>query len=131
MALSESPTVEELKTLRPESNTQGYRAGFLYCINGRPLRGSAYPPLTVLYRRANAVYVQDGHTQRVEIKGEVRDLQSPLLHDDRKPLAQWLQSQARYMRIEAKKLAADAKQTAAVGDFSADGEGSESGALAH
>jgi glycosyltransferase involved in cell wall biosynthesis len=96
--------VDELKALRPASGTQGYRARFIYCINGEPLRGSAYPPVTVLYQRANAAYVQDGHTQRIEVEGEVRDLRASILHDDRKPLAQWIQSQSRYMKLEAGKL---------------------------
>jgi glycosyltransferase involved in cell wall biosynthesis len=96
--------IEELKSLEPESDVQGYRARFVYCINGQQLRGSAYPPVTVLYRRANARYVQDGHTQRVEVEGEVRDLQSPILHDDRKPLSHWIRAQSRYMRLEAEKI---------------------------
>jgi glycosyltransferase involved in cell wall biosynthesis len=96
--------VEELKALGPESDMQGYRARFIYYINGQPLRGSAYPPVTVLYRRVNAAYVQDGHTQRIRVEGEVRDLRSPILHDDRKPLAHWIQAQSRYMKLEAEKL---------------------------
>jgi len=96
--------VEELKSLKPEPGTRGYRARFVYCVNGKPLRGSAYPPVTVLYRRAGAGYIQDGHTQRVEVDGEVRDLQSPIRHDDRKPLAHWVRAQSRYMKLEAEKL---------------------------
>jgi glycosyltransferase involved in cell wall biosynthesis len=97
--------VEELSGLCPEADVAGYRANFVYCVDGRPLRGSAYPPVTVLYRRERAVYRQDGHTQRVAVGGRVESLRDPILHDDRKPLAHWLQSQARYMRIEARKLA--------------------------
>lgn len=96
--------LEELKLLNPDSETQGFRARFIYCLNGQPLRGSAYPPVNVLYRRAHANYVQDGHTQRIAIEGEVKDLQSPILHDDRKPLAYWIQAQSRYMKLEAEKL---------------------------
>src|SRR5918911_845755 len=33
--------IEELKALKPEPATQGYRASFVYCINGEPLKGSA------------------------------------------------------------------------------------------
>jgi glycosyltransferase involved in cell wall biosynthesis len=97
--------VEELKGLSPEAGVAGYSADFTYCINGRPLRGSAYPPVTILYRRAKAVYRQDGHTQRVAVDGKVGKLRAAILHDDRKPLGHWLQSQAHYMRIEARKLA--------------------------
>lgn len=97
--------IEESKSLRPAIGVAGYSANFIYCINGRPLRGSTYPPVTVLYRRAKAVYWQDGHTQRVAVDGEVEKLRAAILHDDRKPLAHWLRSQARYMRMEARKLA--------------------------
>lgn len=97
--------IEELGRLNPETGVDGYSASFVYCIDGRPLRGSAYPPVTVLYRHAKAVYRQDGHTQRVSVDGRVESLRSAILHDDRKPLSHWLKSQARYMRIEARKLA--------------------------
>ena len=92
--------VEEVKALQPPAGVNGYQASFVYCVHGKPLRGSAYPPVTVLYRRERAMYQQDGHTQRVVIDGEVRELHSPILHDDRKPLTQWLRSQDRYMRLE-------------------------------
>jgi glycosyltransferase involved in cell wall biosynthesis len=96
--------IEELKQLRPESGVGGYQASFTYCIDGRPLRGAVYPPVTVLYRRAGARYVQDGHTQRVRVDGAVRPLTSTIFHDDRKPLGHWLMSQSRYMKLEADKL---------------------------
>jgi hypothetical protein len=68
------------------------------------LRSGVYPPVTVLYRKALAEYTQDGHTQRLELRGEVEMLRSPLLHDDRKSLQRWFESQQRYMALEAKKL---------------------------
>ena len=95
---------QEIAALTPGADTVGYRARFKYCIDGKPLRGAAYPPVVVLFRRAGAVYVQDGHTQRVELKGSVLQLSAPILHDDRKPVDQWIAAQARYMRLEAKKL---------------------------
>ena len=96
--------VSEIETLKPGPDIAGYRSHFVYCINGRPLRGSAYPPLTVLYRRKVASYCQDGHTQRVVVNGEIKDLRSPILHDDRKSLSHWLRAQDGYVRLEAKKL---------------------------
>jgi len=94
----------ELNGLDPPPDVAGYQASFVYCANGTRLRGSLYPPVTVLFRRAGARYVQDGHTQRVQVKGRVAGLRAPLYHDDRKPIARWLQSQSRYMRLEAAKL---------------------------
>lgn len=98
------PLVEELKRLRPEDGVNGYEASFTYCIEGRPLRGAAYPPVVVLFRRSHARYAQDGHTQRVRVDGLVKKLTNHIFHDDRKPLSQWLTSQSRYMRLEAEKL---------------------------
>lgn len=97
--------VDELKTLEPPKETVGFKAKFKYCVSGQPLIGSVYPPVTVLYRRVDAHYQQDGHTQRVVIKGTVRYFSAPILHDDRKSLSHWAYSQNQYMRIEAQKLA--------------------------
>ncbi|NOY17041.1 MAG: glycosyltransferase family 2 protein [Gammaproteobacteria bacterium] len=93
--------IKELEGLSLDGAVSGYRAFFLYCVFGKPLRGTLYPPVTVLYRRENAHYIQDGHTQRIVIEGEVEDMLSPILHDDRKPLSSWLQAQDRYMNLEA------------------------------
>lgn len=98
--------VAELKTLQPNKETDGYRASFIYCINGKKLRSGIYPPVTVLYRREAASYVQDGHTQRVALEGAIEDLREPLLHDDRKPFRRWFNSQSRYTELEAQKLLA-------------------------
>jgi len=97
-------TVEELKQLAPAAEISGYRATFTYCIHGKKLHSGIYPPVTVLYRREAASYVQDGHTQRVVVGNRVEELCSRLLHDDRKPLRRWLISQTRYAELEAQKL---------------------------
>jgi len=104
--LVSSELVAELEQLRPESGTVGYRANFIYCINGKRLRSGIYPPVTVLYRRDAASYVQDGHTQRVAVQGTIGELRAPLMHDDRKSLRRWFRSQARYTELEAQKLLA-------------------------
>jgi glycosyltransferase involved in cell wall biosynthesis len=96
--------VREVETLLPDPGVQGYRANFIYCIHGRRLRGSAYPPVTVLYRHRHARYMQDGHAHRVVIDGNVESLKSSILHDDRKPLSQWLRAQNSYMKLELIKL---------------------------
>ena len=96
--------VAEIQALNPNDSTVGYWASFHYCIDGQPLRGAVYPPVAVLYRRLRGRYDQDGHTQRVRLKGAVHRLEAPLMHDDRKSLTHWLSSQARYMALEAEKL---------------------------
>jgi len=96
--------IAELARLDPGPAIAGYRAKFRYCIEGIPLRGGLYPPVTVLFRRRAAHYLQDGHTQRVRVGGETASLAHPLLHDDRKPLERWFASQIQYMRQEARHL---------------------------
>jgi glycosyltransferase involved in cell wall biosynthesis len=98
--------IAELKTLQPASSTAGYQAKFIYCVNGKRLRSGIYPPVTVLYRREAATYVQDGHTQRVALAGAIEDLHAPMLHDDRKSFKRWFNSQAKYTELEAQKLRA-------------------------
>ena len=96
--------VDEVRALEPESQIQGYRAAFSYCINGRQLRSGIYPPVTVLYRRKAANYTQDGHTHKLVLDGRIENLRRRILHDDRKSLSRWLEAQSRYTRLEALKL---------------------------
>ena len=96
--------IAELESLQPDPATAGYRANFVYCINGKKLHSGIYPPVTVLYRREAGSYIQDGHTQRVALEGSVENLRAPIFHDDRKSLKTWLSSQARYTELEAQKL---------------------------
>ena len=96
--------VAELKEWTPNREASAYFAQFIYCIHGRPLRGSLYPSRAVLFDRRNCRYVQDGHTQTLQIKGPSGCLKNPIYHDDRKSLARWLWSQDRYAELEADKL---------------------------
>ena len=66
--------VQELRDLDATEEVAGYRASFVYSIYGRPLRGTLYPPRTVLYRVRGARYVNEGHGHRVQVAGEVRQL---------------------------------------------------------
>jgi glycosyltransferase involved in cell wall biosynthesis len=97
--------VQEIAALRPDPDVTAYRVRFRYCVDGSPLRGSLYPPSTILWRRDAARFVQDGHTQRIHIEsGRVEPLVRHALHDDRKSLQRWLRSQERYAEEEAQKL---------------------------
>lgn len=98
-----SSFVAEMKSLEPAA--EAYFCGFRYCIFGRPLRGSLYPPRAVLFRARRCVYEQDGHTQRLRVPGgSGGTLVSILDHDDRKPVARWVASQDSYAQLEAEKL---------------------------
>jgi glycosyltransferase involved in cell wall biosynthesis len=101
-----SAFVEETQTLRADDPQAAYRATFEYCVFGEPLSANLYPPRIVLFRNAQAQYVQDGHTQRLAVEGAVGVLDTPIRHDDRKSLDRWFDNQRGYARLEAEKLRA-------------------------
>ena len=96
--------LDELARLSPADDVGGYRVSFTYCIFGKALSATLYPPVVALLRHRRAQYVQEGHCMRAQVEGAVRNLRSRVLHDDRKPLARWLSSQARYADEEAEVL---------------------------
>jgi len=92
--------VDEISNLVPGQNV-GYEASFDYSVFGRLLKGTLYPPVTVLFRKEAAHYVQGGHTQRLQTNGELGRLRTRIIHDDRKPLSRWFVSQQKYAKLEA------------------------------
>jgi glycosyltransferase involved in cell wall biosynthesis len=96
--------VDELRLLDPLPGVRAYRAAFRYAVGGKPLRASLYPPRIVLLHREHATVWQDGHAHRVTADGDVGALVTPIVHDDRKSFARFVERQKRYMREEAAKL---------------------------
>ncbi len=96
--------IAEFKTLPEDAQIDGYFASFKYCVFGQPLRGTILPPRQVLFRKDKSIYIDDGHTQLLEVKGKSAKLSGYIYHDDRKPLSRWLWAQDRYLVIEAKML---------------------------
>ncbi|MBT5416121.1 MAG: glycosyltransferase family 2 protein, partial [Rhodospirillaceae bacterium] len=65
-------TVDEIAALAPDEATAGYLSRFVYCVHGRRLRATLYPPRPRLFRRSRARIYQDGHTDEVALDGAVR-----------------------------------------------------------
>jgi glycosyltransferase involved in cell wall biosynthesis len=94
---------QELAGLK--GDVDAYSAEFIYELAGKRLRGTLYPPRVVLFRTDRFRFVQDGHTQRLDLAGaSCGTLRSKIVHDDRKPLRRWLAAQASYAALEADKL---------------------------
>jgi len=104
--LPDDTFLDALAALPQDPPHAAYRAAFTYCVAGRPLRGSLYPPREVLLHRARIRFRQRGHAQAVEACGPVGTLPGRILHDDRKPLERWLRSQWCYARLEAERVRA-------------------------
>jgi glycosyltransferase involved in cell wall biosynthesis len=97
-------TAAEIDAEPDRHEVAGYRLSFRYAVLGKIIGSGIYPPVTCLFRKGRGAYVQDGHTQRLEVQGEVRPLKSRLIHDDQKSFARWAASQARYASLESAKL---------------------------
>ncbi len=108
--------IEEIKAIPYDVSIDGYFITFKFCIFGKPLRGSILPPRQALFSKKNSIYIDDGHTQLLEVKGNSAYLKNFILHDDRKSLKRWLWAQDRYMIIEAKKLAETPFKNLSLGD---------------
>lgn len=96
--------MDEIKGLPEGSGVAAYAVSLRFCVEGTPIRRSLLPPRLALFRRDAARYVQDGHTQTLLAHGPLVKLKSGIWHDDRKPLARWLEAQGRYATLEAQKL---------------------------
>jgi glycosyltransferase involved in cell wall biosynthesis len=100
----------EILQLEPTDETTGYEAEFVYCVGGKPLRVSLYPPHTVLFRKEQSRYVDEGHTQVLRLSGKIDRLSSRIFHDDRKSMGRWIRSQEKYSKIEARHLLSTATE---------------------
>lgn len=108
--------IQEIKNIPASTLIDGYFLKFKYCVFGKPLRGTILPPRQALFRKAKAIYIDDGHTQLLEVKGKSATLNNNIYHDDRKPLSRWLWAQDRYMIIEVKKLLEISEHELSLGD---------------
>lgn len=96
--------IREIQAIPANSAVDGYIARFKHCVLGKTLHATLIPPWTIVYRREKAVYIDDGHTQRVHVSGNSEMLTGYILHDDRKSISRWLHTQDRYMIAEAQKF---------------------------
>ncbi|NCJ07641.1 glycosyltransferase [Synechococcales cyanobacterium C] len=108
--------IAELSELDPSNTVDGYYIHFRYCVMGKPLRGTLLPPRQALFRKDMSQYYDDGHTQLLQVIGQSSYLRSPMFHDDRKPLSDWLRAQRRYMVLESVKLSNTSASQLNIGD---------------
>lgn len=108
--------ISEIAALPVDEKIDGYFARFKYCVFGKPMRNSILPPRQVLFRKSKATYIDDGHTQLLQLFGNSAILSAYIHHDDRKPLNRWLWAQDRYTVLEVKKLLETPTSELSLGD---------------
>lgn len=82
----------------------GYFIPFKYCVFGKPIRGSIYPPKCALFKKEHSYFYEDGHTQVIKVQGESGQLKNHIFHDDRKSLDRWIDFQKNKLKMEISKL---------------------------
>ncbi|MDH3255947.1 MAG: glycosyltransferase family 2 protein [Acidobacteriota bacterium] len=108
--------IAEIDALNPGDEVAGFEVRFTYCVHGTRLRGSLYPPKVVLFRRDRGRFVDDGHTHRLQLSGLSAALSGSILHDDRKDVSRWFESQLRYSLMESRKLESTANSELSFAD---------------
>jgi len=96
--------VEMLPILISNLNVDAYSVPFKFMQYRKILFGNIYPNITCLFRPEKAIYIQEGHTQRLRVDGEIGISPAFIIHDDKKSLSRWLQSQISYTDLEAQYL---------------------------
>ncbi len=99
-----SALTNELAQWSPSPAIAGYFISFKYCVFGKPLRSAVLPPRQALFKRCQAHYIDDGHTQLLVVDGYSSYFKHPIYHDDRKSLSRWLWAQDRYVQLEIAKF---------------------------
>ena len=92
--------ISELTQLTPDASINAYRVDFTYAVFSQNLRGSLYPPNTLLLRRGCFSVYDRGHTEGWQVRGAIAALNARVIHDDWKPITRWVEGQARYMQLE-------------------------------
>ena len=96
--------ISEIAELTPDPSISAYRVGFTYAVFSQNLRGSLYPPNTLLLRRSCFSVHDRGHTEAWEVYGTIGTLNGRVIHDDWKPTKQWVEGQARYWQLEIESM---------------------------
>jgi len=87
-------------------STAAYEVPYRVIMWGRWLRYSSEYPLYQrrLFRPDRASILQEGHTEKILVNGQVRRLGADLIHENLRSLADWYGKHNRYSDLEARAL---------------------------
>jgi glycosyltransferase involved in cell wall biosynthesis len=93
--------VAELAQLNPDADVSAYRMGFDYAIFSHKLLSSLYPSRAILLRKNRFSVCNKGHADVWDVRGQIVTLKGRIVHDDWKPISQWLIGEGRWLQLEA------------------------------
>ena len=92
--------VAEIAQLEPNAAVSAYKVAFDYAVFSRKLLSSLYPSKAILLRRGRFSVSDQGHADVWDVHGHVVLLKGRIIHDDRKPVSQWLIGEGRCLQRE-------------------------------
>jgi len=96
--------LEEITGAFLKGNYDGGLMPIDYRYYGRSLAGSICPPQIRIFRRDAVKVTQLNHGHKFEVTGAVYRFRNRLIHDDRKSLERWVESQLRYQKENEAEL---------------------------
>jgi len=96
--------LEEIAGLFLEGNYDGGLIPIDYRYYGRSLAGSICRPQIRIVRRDAVKVTQLNHGHKFAVAGTVHRFRNKLIHDDRKSLERWIESQLRYQKENEAEL---------------------------
>lgn len=96
--------LDELRYRFADRKLEGAWVPFEFRVLGRVLSGSIYPAQIRIFKKDSVNVRQLGHTQVFEVNGPVCDFRAKLIHEDRKSMNRWVQSQMKYASLEAERI---------------------------
>lgn len=102
--LSDEFSKEVLQLIEQNNYRVAYFCRFHFLVFGERLSNDNTTPRAVLFKKQFCTYYNDGHAHRLQVNGETGNFQNRILHDDRKSLTRWLNSQSKYSIQETDKL---------------------------
>jgi len=85
-------------------NFAGGSMPFDYRYSGHALAGSLCPPQIRIFRKDSVKVDQSDHTQIFSVSGKIYQFRTRLIHDDRKSLERWVESQLRYQVLNEQTI---------------------------
>lgn len=96
--------LEEIAGAFLHGNCDGGLMPIDYRYYGRSLAGSICPPQIRIFRRTAVKVTQLNHGHKFEVAGPFSRFRNRLIHDDRKSLERWVESQLRYQKENEAEL---------------------------
>lgn len=93
-----------LKFFKPNNFYSAYSFKIKNILNDKVLDTELYPSKALLFNSKLINFTQDGHKEKVVIKGKIKFLNLNIFHSDKKKFSVWFKNQIKYSKDEVNKI---------------------------